>query len=188
MVIEDNYRNGNIVSYCSCKFVKAHAEASVSCDKNASLACSHIASDCSAKTESHGSKTAGSDPCALVSELEKLGCPALMLANVSNDPCIGFYDVGHDVDRITRKERKTFVSICLSLLELFNLLDPFCIFTLGNSVRKLLYEIFYVTADTEINRNILADFSAVAVNVDLCSGERKLLRFYRESLNLPGCP
>ena len=100
-----------------------------------------------------------------------------MLTNVSNDPCVGFYDIGNDVDRITRKERKTFVCVRLSLLELLNFLDPFRILALGNCMCKMLYKIFYVTADTEINRNILADFCTVAVNVDLCSGERKLLRF-----------
>ena len=39
MVVKYNYGYGNIVSYCSCKFVKTHAKASVTCDKNASLAC-----------------------------------------------------------------------------------------------------------------------------------------------------
>ena len=121
----------------------------------------------------------------LVPELEELCSPALVLADISNKPRVGLNIIRDDIDSIPRKERQTFVCISFPLLQLLDLLYPLSILALRSCLDQTFRKVFDITADTEIDGNVLSDLRAVAVDVDLRSGKREFLspsrRTVRES-------
>ena len=90
-----------------------------------------------------------------------------MLADISYKSCVWPDVIRDDVDRISRKERKPFVSIGFPLPELVDLLYPLGILPLRSSFRKALRKVPDVAADTEIYGHILAYLGTVAVDMDL---------------------
>ena len=108
-----------------------------------------------------------------------------MLADISNKPRVGLNIIRYDIDSIPRKERQTFVCISFPLLQLLDLLYPLSILALRSCLDQTFRKVFDITADTEIDGNVLSDLRAVAVDVDLRSGKREFLspsrRTVRES-------
>ena len=98
-----------------------------------------------------------------------------MLADIGYKSCVRLDVIRDDIDRISGKERKAFICVSFSLLELLDLLYPFRILALRNSLYETFREVLDITANTEVNRNVLSDLGTVAVNVDLCSREREFL-------------
>ena len=90
-----------------------------------------------------------------------------MLADISNKSGIRLYNIRNYVDRIAWQERKSFVCISFSLLELFDFLDPLAVLALGCCLSKTLDEVFDVTADTEIYRNVLAYLRTFTIDMYL---------------------